>query len=244
MEPRNLFGSASLKFRASATLSATYGPTGRFITADSEYACVREWAEHPDPDVQERHQARQRFVDCLSRVDCVNADAMRLSCFRGRRFSNGASPTPEEMGPPPASDARANRYNKPNESTLYLSESERAVGREPISGSGQLWVQQFLLPTDQLAIADFSSLSADDFASKAFWFAELAGNAGVAVQLCFSQLLGSLVQQRFDGMRVPGVRGSNETRYSNIVVFRAEARWKSWLATDCRPVQAAPDGFV
>jgi hypothetical protein len=69
-----------------------------------------------------------------------------------------------------------------------------AVAYEPIAGSGALWVQKFLLPTDQLAIADFSSLSADDFASKTLWFAELAGN---------------------------------DTRYSNIVAFYAEARWKS-----------------
>jgi hypothetical protein len=78
------------------------------------------------------------------------------------------------MGPPPASLARANRYNNANESALYLCESQAAVAYAPIAGSGALWVQKFLLPTDQLAIADFNSLSADDFASKTLWFAELA----------------------------------------------------------------------
>jgi hypothetical protein len=148
------------------------------------------------------------------------------------------------MGPPPASVARANRYNKAHESVLYLSESRSAIANEPIADSGTLWVQRFVLPADQLVIADFGSLRADDFASKAFWFAELAGNDDVAVQLCFSQLIASLVAQRFDGMRVPGVRGDHDTRYSNIVVFRAEACWKQWLAIDSQPMKATPDGFV
>lgn len=240
----NLSGRASLKFRASANLSASYGPTGRFITADSEYAFVREWADNPDPYIQKHHEARERFVACLSHVNRVNVEGARLSCFRGRRFSDGYSPTSAEMGPPAVSDARANRYNKPNESTLYLCESQEAIANEPIAGGGQLWVQRFLLPTDRLAIPDFSSLRADDFASKAFWFAELAGNDGVAVKRCFSQLVASLVRKQFDGMRVPGVRGSNDTSYSNVVVFCAEARWKPWLAIDCQPVKAALHGVV
>ena len=165
-------------------------------------------------------------------------------CFRGRRFLAGYSPVSDEMGPPPASVARANRYNKPHESVLYLCDSQSAIANEPIAGSGPLWVQSFVLPTDQLVIADFSSLRADDFVGKVFWFAELAGNDDVAVQLCFSQLIASLVGQHFDGMRVPGVRGTHDTRYSNIVVFRAEARWKQWIAIGSRPTKATPDGFV
>ena len=241
----NLSGRASITVRASATAGATYGPTGRVITADSEYALVKEWAELRDADLQERHEARERFIACLVGVNRLNADGTTLECFRGqRRFSAGHLPASEEMGPPPSCDAPANRYNKAHECVLYLCESEPAIAKEPITGSGPLWVQRFVLPTDQLVIADFSSLRADDFASKVFWFAELAGNDGVAVQFSFSQLVAASVGQHFDGMRVPGVRGSNDTRYSNIVVFRAEARWKQWLATGSPPMKSAPDGFV
>jgi hypothetical protein len=224
-----------MAFRASATLSATYEPTGRFITAGSDYAFVREWAELRDTDLQQRHGARERFVGCLAEPDKLRLSAASLLCFRGRRFAAGYAPSSEQMGPPPLSVARENRYNKPHESVLYLCESESAIVEEPIAGTGPLWIQRFVLPIDRLVMADFSSLRADDFISKALWFAELAGNNDVAVQLCFSQLIASLVAQHFDGMRVPGVRGNKDSRYSNVVVFRAESRWRHWLEVDSPP---------
>jgi hypothetical protein len=237
----NLSASASMIFRASATLSATYEPTGRFITADSDYTLAREWAELRDRSLQERHKARDRFVTCLARVPRLNVGATLL-CFRGRRFADGHSPASEEMGPPPV--ARANRYNRPDESVLYLCESQSAIANEPIAGDGPLWVQSFVLAADQLVIADFSLLGVDDFASKTFWFAELAGNDGVPVEFSFSQLIASLVAQHFDGMRVPGVRGNQDTRYSNVVIFRAETRWKQWLVDGSPPTKVTPDGFA
>jgi hypothetical protein len=148
------------------------------------------------------------------------------------------------MGPPPVGVASEGRYNRSGEVVLYLCESDAGLARESIAGDGPLWSQPFILPTYKLAIADFSSLGADDFASKVFWFAELAGNEGVAQHLRFSQLVASLVGQRFDGMRIPGVRGSDDVRYSNVVVFRAESSWPDWLESGCQPTKLSPDGFV
>jgi len=160
--------------------------------------------------------------------------------FRGqRRFGESYAPSSHDMGPPPAVVAREGRYNKDHESVLYLSESEVAVLEEPIAGDGPLWIQRFVVRTDQLLIADFSSLRTDDFVSKVFWFAELAGNSDVAVRILFSQLVASLVAQQFDGMRVPGVRGSKDLHYSNVVIFRAESRWRRWLDADCPPYAIA-----
>ena len=227
----------------SATLSATYGPTGRFITADSDYALIRDWAERPDQDLQQRHEARARFAAHLSQVPGFAGASLR--CCRGsKRFASAHVPTSDEMGPPPRGAASEGRYNKPGESVLYLCESKASVAREPIAGDGPLWIQWFILPTNRLVIADFSSLRADDFASKVFWFAELAGNAGVAHRSGFSRLVASLVGQMFDGMRIPGVRGSHDVCYSNIVVFRAELRWRDWLEIGSQPAQPDPDGFV
>ena len=233
--------SGSITIRGSATLSATYAPTGRFITADADYALVRSWAELADCDLQRGHEAQVRFVTGLTQVPTLKG--VSLPCFRGRRFPSAHRPASDEMGPPPAEVASEGRYNTSGESVLYLCESEVGIAREPIAGDGPLWIQWFVLPTEKLAIADFSSLRADDFASKVFWFAELAGNEGVAHRLHFSQLVASLVGKRFDGMRIPGVRGNHDVRYSNIVVFRAAERcWRNWLSA--QPTQAAPDGFV
>lgn len=239
----NLSASGSITIGGSATLSATYGPTGRLVTADSDYALVREWAELPDQDLQQSHQAVARFATHLSQV--VRLPGVSLSCCRGsRRFPSGYVPTSDEMGPPPTVAAAEGRYNRSGESTLYLCESEGGLAREPIAGDGPLWIQRFVLPTERLSIADFSSLHADGFASKVFWFAELAGNEDVVQRLHFSQLVASLVRQKFDGMRIPGVRGTHDVRYSNVVIFGAEPSWRDWLEIGAQPKQAAPDGFV
>jgi hypothetical protein len=238
----NLSASGSITLRGSATLSATYAPTGRLITADAEYALIREWAELPDQDLQQRHDAGARFAAHLTQV--TRFAGASLLCCRGRRFPSAHVPTSDEMGPPPMAVASKGRYNKSGESVLYLCESDMGVVREPIGGDGQLWIQRFVLPLDGLAIADFSSLRADDFASKVFWFAELAGIEGVAHRIRFSQLVASIVAQKFDGMRIPGVRGGDDVRYSNIVVFRAERSWRDWLEIGSQPSQLAPDGFV
>jgi len=41
----------------------------------------------------------------------------------------------------------------------------------------------------------------------------------------FSQLVGELVSEQFDGMRIPGVRGTSGSRHSNVVVFRPHEEW-------------------
>lgn len=225
-----------MHFRASGTLSYTYEPTGRSGTADSDYALARGWAELADPTQFERHEALKRFIAGMTPASTLRPKGGGLLCFRGRRrFLAGYSPSPWEMGPPPSASAPEGRYNKVGESVLYLCESERAVLEEPITGTGPLWIQRFVLPADQLAIADFSSVRGDDFLSKVFLFAELAGNPGVAVQLCFSQFVASLVSRHFDGMWIPGVRGNKNHRYCNLVMFRAESRWRDWLQLDAAP---------
>jgi hypothetical protein len=139
------------------------------------------------------------------------------------------------MGPPPSNKAKAGRSNQEKESVQYLCGSEAGIQLEPIDGPGPLWIQRFSLPTEQLSIADFGTLRNEDFCNLVFWFAEQAGNPGVPISLGFSQFVASLVVQRFDGMRVPGVRGNKDCFYFNVVIFRAESRWIDFLETDSPP---------
>ncbi len=226
----NIAAKGKLSICGRATIGASYVGTGRSITADADYTLARNWAESASP---REHDAVAKFAAAISTARTVEGGS--LLCFRGqRRFAADYAPTALEMGPPPVGRAPANRYNEAGHSVLYLCQSEAGLIAEPINGDGSLWIQRFSLPLDRLLVADFSSLDQDDFLSKVFWFAELAGNADVGFTFRFSQLVASIVSQRFDGMLVPGVRGQKDCHYSNVVLFRP-VKWKSWLETDGKP---------
>src|SRR5262249_50623254 len=44
----------------------------------------------------------------------------------------------------------------------------------------------------------------------------------------FSQTVGDLVSEYFDGMRIPGVRGVPGAHYKNVVLFRQLSEWPNW----------------
>ena len=236
MDNGNLRGSAKFGFVAGATLSAEQQRTGRRIQADSVHARVQAWAMSA---VHEGSDTELEFVNALSTVHRLAPS--ELVCFRGqRRFPLGHSPQPEDMGPPPTGKALAGRYNGHGHSLLYLCETEQGVMQEPISGTGPLWVQRFMLPTDTLEIADLRPGRAEEFVNQVFWFAEHAGEAPIHCRLEFSQRVASLVAKKFDGMMIPGVRGDESHRYANIVVLRRISEWSSWLDPESRPSMHEP----
>src|SRR5260370_398181 len=45
----------------------------------------------------------------------------------------------------------------------------------------------------------------------------------------FGQMISEVVSDSFGGMRVPGTRGSNDNRYSNVIIFRPHPNWPAWV---------------
>jgi hypothetical protein len=133
------------------------------------------------------------------------------------------------MGPPSPSRPNENRYGLAGKSVLYLCTSEEGVRREVnMSGGKSLYLQRFIIP-GTVNLGDFRDLDEVDFLNDAFMFAEMANRDPVShATMLFTQVLASLVSERFDGMIVPGVMGDVSTRYCNIVIFESAA-WRMWL---------------
>jgi hypothetical protein len=96
-------------------------------------------------------------------------------------------------------------------------------------------VQRYVLPLDQLRIADLSSADLSPFVSAVMDFCEawgIEGRVGPASEE-FSRLVSRIVQRAgFDGMKVPGVRGNTSLHYCNVVVFKPGDKWREWSLQD------------
>ncbi len=230
-----LKGSTSLSFGANATISATQQRTGRRIEANELHAKVESWSKSIDPA---SHKLARDFRVALTHV--VPCHEREIISYRGRRFKNGEVPSWQQMGPPPEISCVEGRYNQPQKPALYLCENIKAVMREPIKGNDPLWVQKYLLPMKSLKIGDFRTERSREFISQVLWFAEHAGEATNTCSFSFSQFIAKLVMEKFDGMLVPGVRGSSEFRYYNIVILRRLDEWETWVDKIIEPNQVNP----
>ena len=59
-----------------------------------------------------------------------------------------------------------------------------------------------------------------------------------------SQILAELISKSgFNGFLVPGVRGSIENRYNNLVLFDPNLQWRQWVDVSSPPrhVEALPN---
>ena len=228
--PRIVDMSANLTGRGDlcATISARFAGTGRTVTADKLFGSVDAWSRLPDPRIGETcGQVRKAL-----RSSDVVADPSIVG-FRGRSFPGaGGAPTADCFGPPPASLARANRYNADGSPALYLCTVGAAVGRE-LSELPSVWVQRFSVIVGSLRIADLRSPESleNQLLTAVMWFAELAGAEGHPSQV-FSRFVASMVAEQYDGMLVSGVRGDASLLYSNLVIFRPGDEWRKWRSPD------------
>ncbi len=227
-----------------ATLSATNDHTARYLTCGVEYRLVQSWARMPSRRLLQSHPATARMTEELLSVHPINQRSIRG--YRGRLIREG-HPTPEssrDMGPPrPGNTNDMGRYNEKGHPVLYLCESEYGVRRE-LSGEGRLFVQEFILPTDVVRIADLRQLDPNGFLAATMWHAEMAGQDGYPT-VRFSQVVAMVVSQKFDGMAVPGVRGDNSQTYSNIVIFPRRLRhWPKWAVSQKKPFELKTDRAI
>jgi hypothetical protein len=228
----NLTGSGDLN----GTGSLRRCNTGTTVLCTSANASVESWARLSTKDEMSAHPACIRFLELVK-----DASHWKESCvlYRARSVA-GICPSSNDMGPPPINhSAPEGRYNERGKAVLYLCDSEEGIRREldHWHSQGSTYIQPYILPLAKLRIADFARLPEDRFETAVFAKAEDCKVQGRSPEsYMFSQLVAKLVcSQKFDGMRVPGVRGTGTIRYNNIVVFQPHPDWRSWLQPNAAP---------
>jgi hypothetical protein len=113
---------------------------------------------------------------------------------------------------------------------------------EPQPGE-ELWIQRFS-NVAPLLLLDARLLPETSFAAGVFWVVKQQRDR-TQEQPGLGVRVGELVSERFDGMIVPGVRGSAEerdspeVRYANVVIFRSLDRWHDFVDQYETPWRAA-----
>jgi hypothetical protein len=211
------------------------------VTCDAEYGQVWEWANLSREEIP-LHPFANRLRAAILDAHCVAGSD--LLCYRGQSLERDSCPSVDRLGPPPEDLPPAeNRYNRVSESVLYLCDSEAATAREVTLMLGhELYCLVYRLPLQRLRIADFTEPSLAPLVNEVFEIAETHNVEGRGPATWgFSQFVGQLVAEVFDGMMVPGVRGAPSFRYSNIVVFRPHPRWREWVVVEPRVLRPLPE---
>lgn len=220
-----------------ATISARYGPTGRLVDANGEFARIQSWANEPTKELILNNPAYKLLSESLESTVSVQIES-EMILFRGRPFEENEVPKKNEFGPPPISTEASGRYGIPNETVLYLCESEQGVLLEFLNQSQKkIWCQRFVLPVGTMRVGDFREIDPSSILAQVFWFAELQEESGgQCATFLFSQHVSKLCSEYFDMILVPGVRGHNGYCYHNAIVFRSDSKWPSWLDLDFEPM--------
>lgn len=206
---------------AQGILGASY--SGRSVDVEAGYFEARDWIERYQADRTCQADLEGRFLSSIAGHSAVPVDG---PLWRGRIFEDPPTSS-EDFGPPPPCRTPFGRYNEAGNPVLYLADSVQGVELEvPVHDSRERWVQRFRLPPD-LLVLDARSLPEDSFSAGVFWAMEShrtdfpEGWLGVRIA--------ELLREHFDGLWVPGVRGTDERRYGNLVVFEPSAGWRSWV---------------
>ncbi len=232
----------------SATVSQKYGHTGREVLgADAENRAV-EWASLLTHDAILYHNAADEFRALLAASPLLTGDALVLYRGRGIRVGQQIPPTAEQMGPLPSHlTPGEGRYHRRGERVLYLADSEDGVRREM-----EAWLTEGIpfsvrveIPLTSLRIADFLDLPSDHFITAVFSRAEMCNVEGRGPNnYIFSQCVGQLAAEHFDGIRIPGVRGAIGAHYGNVVVFQKLGDWLQWVREPAYRMSPAFEGDV
>jgi hypothetical protein len=206
---------------ARGILGASY--SGRSVDVETGYFEACRWIAEYQSDRKRQADLETRFLDSIAGYSAVPVDR---PVWRGRTFKE-APASWEDFGPPPPSKAPLGRYNARGTPVLYLADSVEGVEVEvPERDARRRWVQRFRLPPD-LMILDARGLPHDSFSAGVFWAME--SHRAAFPDSWLGVRIAELLRERFDGLWVPGVRGTDERRYGNVVVFAPGENWKSWV---------------
>lgn len=204
--------------------SVARGHTGRVsesFTAEQQVCerMVNEWLDSASDDSS---MCGRRLISELisERPRCAAPQT-----FRARSFSETTRPTdPLEFGPAPSRPQ--NRYNRAGQSALYLGMDVPGLGAEMAEQAkpGEHYYYARYLPVDSLSLVDLSDASAHAALHLAFDRAER-----LDLNYESAQRLADVVRElHIDGIIVPGVRGTIDYHYSNVVIFNC-ADWAMWV---------------
>lgn len=237
--------SAKMQLSSNVIASQRYGHTDREVLGAEAEQCACEWATQTSWDDLLNHPVAVDFRALASSASCLSGDNIVL--YRGQVIgeTEPIPPSIERLGPLPLHfpPPREGRYHREGQRVLYLADSEDGVRREldASNGQGDRYVIRVELPLTTLRIADFSDWPIDHLVTAVISKAEMCNllNRG-SDNYRFSQVVGNLVGQYFDGMRIPGVRGAPGAHYKNIVLFRGLEDWPSWTSSANPPVRMRP----
>lgn len=215
-----------------AFLRAPY--TGRRIDVEaSSFALAEKWRDACTESARVHANFEEAFeTELQSAVGVPFAQPL----FRGRRdFKLKSQPDSFEFGP--NENPGRGRYNWNGICTLYLSDSKVGVMLElgAAEPGCELWTQEYSLPSS-LKLLDGRGLSCRSFMAGVFWVIERERDP-VKGSSCLGARIAELVGLKFNGMIVPGVRGT-DGNYLNVVVFEPVPGWKTWV-TACRAPRPA-----
>lgn len=204
--------------------------TGRVSSSLSreEQACellVNRWLDGPSDD--QTDWGRLLVKELINERARCTAPAT----YRARSFPHSVRPSDlMEFGPPPCPGA--GRYNRSGQAALYLGTDRHGVIAEMarFTRPGTHCFYARYSPIEALKMVDLSDPSAHPALHHAFDRAER-----LDVQYEPAQRIADVIRElRIDGIIVPGVRGSTDHHYTNIVVFNCHD-WAAWLDTRFLP---------
>lgn len=222
----------------------TRGATGRTTRSMdpeevSDDLLVAEWSRAESVEAMLLHPGAVRFAE-LMRLQPQRALGT-MQAYRGRpQNAITGDPEPSNFGPPPVARTTLYRYNEEGNPVLYLASTPAGVWAELTHrGPCPLFCQEFIVDLSSMRILDASCSTLHNFLQHAWDAAERLELR----EYMFSRALAKLVRAAgFEGMVVPGVRGTRDGRYCNLVVFEPEPHWQDWLAPGRAPfaIEAAP----
>ncbi len=234
-------GSATIGTVADVSATATqvgYAHTGRQVGLEQVEQHARTWAALPSGAEMLKHSLASEFRQLLGSKAPLAGSGLVL--FRGQGMEGeGIAPSMRRMGPVPNDCvAKEGRYHCKGDRALYLADSEEGVRREMEAWHtvGTAYVIRVDIPLTSLRIADFSNCPPDHLFTAVFAQAEICNIPGRGpANYIFSQTIGRLVSERFDGMQIPGVRGAPGAHYNNVVLFHHLDDWGTWTSVTNPP---------
>lgn len=224
-----LIVSEAAKASCETLVSITRAKTARCIKYSNEIEHdasrkVEDWFQCVSANEFRSHPSANMF---RKKIELLPNVIISIPAFRGRRFDKKDFYNKLEFGPPPLKYAKSNRYSTEFEPALYLSDSTYGVHaelKESIDTEPFLFCQKYHINSSAIDIVDLSSRTLSPLVSQAFDKSELNIDQGSYWK---SHIIAELVKQAgFNGMIVPGVRGTQNNHYRNIIIFCPEEKWR------------------